>query len=81
MEALKKLSEYKSRPFGKPYSVAVADQKMAGRYVELNSSAKKLYRQFLPGPLTVISKASIQLLPVWNRRWAHWESEYRHFCW
>jgi L-threonylcarbamoyladenylate synthase len=55
-EAVKKLSEYKSRPFGKPYSVAVADQKMAEKYVELNKTAKKLYRQFLPGPLTVISK-------------------------
>lgn len=55
-EAVKKLSEYKSRPFGKPYSVAVSDKKMAGNYVELNSTAKKLYRQFLPGPLTVISK-------------------------
>ncbi|MEK7111265.1 MAG: L-threonylcarbamoyladenylate synthase [Patescibacteria group bacterium] len=63
MEALKKLSEYKSRPFGKPYSVAVADQKMAGRYVELNSSAKKLYRQFLPGPLTVISKGKHSVAP------------------
>ena len=55
-EAVKKLSEYKSRPFGKPYSVAVSDQKMAVDYVVLNETAKKLYRQFLPGPLTVISK-------------------------
>src|SRR3990167_2140049 len=55
-EAVKKLGEYKSRPFGKPYSVAVADQKMAEEYVELNDTAKNLYRQFLPGPLTVISK-------------------------
>lgn len=54
--AIKKLSEYKSRPFGKPYSVAVSDQQMAGKYVESNATAKKLYRQFLPGPLTVISK-------------------------
>lgn len=55
-DAIKKLSEYKSRPFGKPYSVAVSGQQMAGKYVELNATAKKLYRQFLPGPLTVISK-------------------------
>lgn len=55
-KAVKKLNEYKSRPFGKPYSVAVVDQKMAGKYVELNSTAKKFYRRFLPGPLTVISK-------------------------
>lgn len=55
-EAIMKLSEYKSRPLGKPYSVAVADRKMATDYVVLNETAKKLYRQFLPGPLTVISK-------------------------
>lgn len=62
-EAIKKLSEYKSRPFGKPYSVAVADQNMAGKYVELNSTAKNLYRQFLPGPLTVISKGRHLVAP------------------
>ncbi|MDO8424677.1 MAG: L-threonylcarbamoyladenylate synthase [bacterium] len=61
--AVKKLSEYKSRPFGKPYSVAVADQKMAEEYVELNETAKKLYRQFLPGPLTVISKGKHRVVP------------------
>lgn len=58
-KAVKKLSEYKSRPFGKPYSVAVADQKMAEKYVELNSTAKNLYRQFLPGPMTIISKLKL----------------------
>ncbi len=54
-KAVAKLSKFKSRPFGKPYSVAVADQKMAEKYVELNATAKNLYRAFLPGPLTVIS--------------------------
>jgi L-threonylcarbamoyladenylate synthase len=54
-EAIKKLSEFKDRPFGKPYSIAVTDQKMAEKYVELNGSAKNLYKEFLPGPLTVIS--------------------------
>jgi len=55
-KAVVKLSKFKSRPFGKPYSVAVADQKMAQQYVELNQTAKKLYQTFLPGPLTIISK-------------------------
>ena len=54
--AIKKLTEYKNRPFGKPYSIAVTDQKMAEEYVELNETARNLYRQFLPGPLTVVSK-------------------------
>lgn len=55
-EAVKKLTEYKNRPFGKPYSIAVTDQKMAEEYVDLNETAKNLYKEFLPGPLTVISK-------------------------
>lgn len=61
--AVKKLTAYKSRPFGKPYSIAVADQKMAAKFVELNSTAKRLYRQFLPGPVTVISKGKHRVAP------------------
>ena len=55
-EAVRKLTEYKNRPFGKPYSIAVTDKKMAEDYVELNLTASNLYDKFLPGPLTVISK-------------------------
>ncbi len=55
-KAVEKLNQYKKRPFGKPYSVAVSDQKMAERYVFLNETAKNLYQNFLPGPLTIISK-------------------------
>lgn len=54
--AVQKLLTYKSRREGKPLSIAVADQKQAEKYVELNDQAKTLYRQFLPGPVTVISK-------------------------
>lgn len=66
--AVKKLSEYKSRPLGKPFSIAVTNQKMAAEYVELNDTAKNLYRQFLPGPLTVISKVATQGLTFAGRR-------------
>jgi L-threonylcarbamoyladenylate synthase len=61
--AVKKLTEYKNRPFGKPYSIAVTNQKMAEEYVELNDSAKNLYKEFLPGPLTVISKGKHKVAP------------------
>lgn len=61
--AIKKLTEYKNRPFGKPYSIAVANQKMAEEYTQLNDSAKNLYNQFLPGPLTIISKGRHKLAP------------------
>lgn len=55
-KAIKKLTEYKNRPFGKPYSVAVENIEMAEKYVEINKSAKELYKKFLPGPMTIISK-------------------------
>ncbi len=56
-KAIEKLNKYKKRPFGKPYSVAVSNQKMAEKYVYLNKTAKNLYKNFLPGPLTIISKS------------------------
>jgi L-threonylcarbamoyladenylate synthase len=62
-KAVKKLAEYKDRPLGKPYSIAVADQKMAEEYVELNGTAKNLYKEFLPGPLTIISKGKGKTAP------------------
>ena len=54
--AVKKLTAYKNRPFGKPYSIAVTDKKMAEEYVELNSTARNLYKEFLPGPVTIVSR-------------------------
>jgi L-threonylcarbamoyladenylate synthase len=53
--AVIKLGQYKQRPLGKPYAIMVSDQNMAEEYVELNQTAIKLYKTFLPGPLTVIS--------------------------
>src|SRR3989344_3869751 len=55
-EAVKKLLKYKSRREGKPLSIAVTDRIMAEQYVELNDQAKKLYKRFLPGPYTIVSK-------------------------
>lgn len=54
--SVNKLTEYKNRPFGKPYSIAVVDIEMAKKYVVLNNTAKELYKKFLPGPLTIISE-------------------------
>jgi L-threonylcarbamoyladenylate synthase len=61
--AIKKLSFYKKRPLGKPYSIAVVDQKMAEEYVSLNNSAKNLYKNLLPGPITVISNGKHKVAP------------------
>lgn len=56
-KAIDKLLQYKGRREGKPLSIAVTDQKMAEKYVEINGQALKFYKNFLPGPFTVISKS------------------------
>jgi L-threonylcarbamoyladenylate synthase len=55
--AVEKLLQYKARREGKPLSIAVTDLEMAEHFVELNEQARALYRQFLPGPVTVVSRA------------------------
>lgn len=55
--AVQKLLKYKARREGKPLSIAVTDLAMAQQFVEVNESAKRVYAQFLPGPVTVISKS------------------------
>ena len=53
--AVNKLLSYKSRREGKPLSIAVTNAEMASKFVTVNEQARKLYQQFLPGPVTVIS--------------------------
>jgi L-threonylcarbamoyladenylate synthase len=59
--AVNKLTLYKNRPFGKPYSVACANMLMADYYVEINDVAKNLYKTYLPGPLTIVSRGKHKL--------------------
>ncbi len=54
-KAINKLLSYKARREGKPLSIAVTSIEMAKKYVEVNDTAKNLYENFLPGPLTVVS--------------------------
>ena len=61
--AIEKLIRYKNRPLGKPFSIAVIDRKMAEEYVNLNSNAKSLYKKYLPGPLTIVSKGKHKVAP------------------
>lgn len=56
-KAIDKLLQYKGRREGKPLSIAVTNQAMADKYVEINEQALKFYKNFLPGPFTVISKS------------------------
>lgn len=56
-KAVEKVLQFKGSRRGKPISVAVSGENMAKRYVVINKVAGNLYRQFLPGPLTVVSKS------------------------
>ncbi len=56
-KAVKKLLEYKTRREGKPFSVVMAEKEMAKKYVELNDMAENIYDNYLPGPITVVSKS------------------------
>lgn len=56
-KAVNTLLAYKSRREGKPLSILVANKKMADTYVEINEQAEKIYTQFLPGPVTIVSKS------------------------
>ena len=62
-EALKKIMEYKKLRGSKPISIAVSDKEMAEEYVEINEMAENLYKNYLPGPITVISMSKGNLLP------------------
>jgi len=54
-KAVDKLLSYKTRREGKPLSIAVCDISMAKKYVEINEIADNLYKNYLPGPITVVS--------------------------
>ena len=56
-KAIQKLLSYKTRREGKPFSVVMAEKKMAKKYIQLNDMAENIYDNFLPGPITVVSKS------------------------
>jgi L-threonylcarbamoyladenylate synthase len=55
-KAVDKLLKFKGQRGLKPILIAVSDQKMAEKYVQLNDTARRLYQTFLPGPVAVISR-------------------------
>jgi L-threonylcarbamoyladenylate synthase len=56
-EAVDRLFMYKNRPEGKAISIAVLNKEMAIKYVDISPLAENIYKEFLPGPVTVISKS------------------------
>lgn len=61
--AIQSVLRYKSRREGKPLSIAVANKEMASQYVEINDIAENLYDNYLPGPITVVSKSLGKVAP------------------
>ncbi len=59
--AIEKLLKYKTHRKDKAISVAVTNEEMASKYVEVNQTAKNIYNNFLPGPITVVSKGKHKL--------------------
>lgn len=47
----------KKRPPEKPFTLMVSNIKQAETYIEFNETSKKIIREFMPGPLTLILKA------------------------
>ncbi len=56
-KAIQKLLSYKTRREGKPFSVVMAEKEMAKKYIDLNDMAENIYDNYLPGPITVVSKS------------------------
>ncbi len=61
--ALAKLLAYKTFRGSKPISIAVSNIEMAKKYVTLNEMAENIYRNYLPGPITVVSMGKGNLRP------------------
>ena len=62
-KALAKLLAYKTFRGSKPVSIAVSNIEMAKKYVTLNEMAENIYRNYLPGPITVVSMNKGNLKP------------------
>jgi len=61
--AVTKAIEYKGERKGKPFSVAVNGLEMAKNYVEINPTAKNIFNNLLPGPVTVVCQGKHRVDP------------------
>jgi len=62
-QVVAKVLQFKGERKGKPILIAVVDKKMAQEYVEINEVAESLYKNFLPGPVAVVSKSKGKVAP------------------
>jgi len=63
-QAVKKLIQFKNRPWGKPISVFVDSFLMLEKLVDVNNSQLSLLKNLLPGPFTVILKSKGQVVSL-----------------
>ncbi len=56
-KAVDKVFDFKGFRQNKPISIAVSGVQMAERYVNINQTAKNIYQNLLPGPVTVVSRS------------------------
>lgn len=61
-KAIERIYQYKRMPRQKPLSFICSDLTQVSEYAQLNNAAFKLMRRLLPGPYTIILKAS-RLVP------------------
>ena len=63
-EAIEKIFRIKGRDFGNPIAlIAAGDRHLPGLVVEIPNAARILMRAFWPGPLTLVFKASSNVIP------------------
>ena len=61
--AVKKVFKLKGRKGKKALPIIVSNLRMAGKYALLNWGARKLVREFMPGPLTIVVEKKRGTLP------------------
>lgn len=65
-KAVKRLYRIKGRDFKKPVHVVVESLKMARRFAKFDKLAAKLFKMFLPGPLTLVLECKFPRARHWN---------------
>ena len=63
-KAVRKLTQFKNRPTGKPISVFIADFSMLKKQVEMKKQQLRLLQELLPGPFTVVLPSKHKVSPL-----------------
>lgn len=59
--AFEKLMVAKNRPSNKPFTLMCSSLEMIEKFVDINNKMKMLIARFMPGPLTLVLKAKVDL--------------------